>query len=178
MYMSPMGLVIGMVMLFVILLLPFMLRDVIKDRKKKPDIDDKKQPDKQISYVNIVAIFAIIIIGTFFYFFSSKNISPIELLGSNDMSELVRSSEHKLQSQTQITMQGIQDKVANDAVNKYNIVQSSVDLSTQQGAVALCVQAGMVSAAMLQASNQTLYKKWKDTENKDCKWSEYLATHQ
>ena len=54
-------------------------------------------------------------------------------------------------------------KVANDAVSQYNIVKRQGDK------ISLCVSAGFVSAAFLQAQNEPGYQAWKETENRDCR---------
>jgi hypothetical protein len=59
-------------------------------------------------------------------------------------------------------MQEIADKVASDAVDQYRITAKS------GGPMDRCVQAGMVSAAFLQAKNDTQYSTWKKIERKDC----------
>lgn len=56
----------------------------------------------------------------------------------------------------------IEDQVAMDSVRQYNLAQQSGDR------ISICVQAGMVSAAYLQAEDQTNYLKWKDVEKADC----------
>lgn len=57
----------------------------------------------------------------------------------------------------------IQDKVANDAVDQYNI-------SKRQGdKMQACIQAGLVSAAYLQSKNEPKYNEWKAVEKADCK---------
>lgn len=57
----------------------------------------------------------------------------------------------------------IEDKVAEDAVSQYNIAKREGD-KTQ-----ICVQAGLVSAAFLQAEDETNYKLWKKIQYTDCK---------
>jgi len=59
-------------------------------------------------------------------------------------------------------MQDIADKVANDAVDQYKIAARSGSSMDR------CVQAGMVTAAFLQAKNETQYSSWKRVEHKDC----------
>ena len=59
-------------------------------------------------------------------------------------------------------MQGIQDKVADDAVEQYRMVEKS------GSAIDKCVQAGMVSAAYLQAKNDAEYSSWKSIEKLNC----------
>lgn len=63
-------------------------------------------------------------------------------------------------SDTSIT--SIENKVAEDAVTQYNIAKSQGDK------MQICVQAGIVSAAYLQAKDQENYNKWKTTEKADC----------
>jgi len=57
---------------------------------------------------------------------------------------------------------GIENKVANDAVQEYEIAKNQGD-KTQ-----ICVQAGLVSAAYLQAKDESNYQKWKTIEKQDC----------
>jgi hypothetical protein len=60
------------------------------------------------------------------------------------------------------TMADIEHKVANDAVAQYGIAKRQGD------AMQVCVQAGMVSAAWLQAKDETQYGQWKAVEKADC----------
>ncbi|PKA10000.1 hypothetical protein [Leptospira harrisiae] len=60
-------------------------------------------------------------------------------------------------------MADIENKVAEDSVEQYNIAKRQGDK------IQICVQAGMVSAAYLQAKNETKYSEWKSIESKDCK---------
>ena len=67
-----------------------------------------------------------------------------------------------LQSETNRTMQGITDKVADDAVKQYNIAAAQGDQMQK------CVQAGFVAAAFLQAKNDVQYNVWKSTQSSEC----------
>jgi len=60
-------------------------------------------------------------------------------------------------------MNNIYNTVAQDAVAQYNIAKNQGD------PIQICVQAGMVSAAYLQAKDQSNYQRWKATEAADCK---------
>lgn len=59
-------------------------------------------------------------------------------------------------------MRGITTKVAADAVDQYNIAAREGDR------MQICVQAGMVSAAYLQAQDEANYRAWKKTEKSAC----------
>ena len=60
------------------------------------------------------------------------------------------------------TEQQIYDTVANDAVEQYQI-------ATRQGdKMQICVQAGFVSAAYLQAKDEANYNEWKKIEKVRC----------
>lgn len=60
-------------------------------------------------------------------------------------------------------MQGIHGKVAEDAVKQY-------DMASRNGSsIDACVHAGLVSAAYLQAEDESGYKKWKSIEQSDCR---------
>lgn len=58
--------------------------------------------------------------------------------------------------------ENIEKQVATDSVEQYNIAKNQGDL------MMICVQAGFVSAAYLQAKDDTNYNKWKDIEKVDC----------
>jgi hypothetical protein len=64
---------------------------------------------------------------------------------------------------TATTMDNIYGKVSSDAVSQYGIAKRNGN------AMDACVQAGMVSAAFLQAKDEASYAKWKATEKEDCK---------
>jgi hypothetical protein len=57
----------------------------------------------------------------------------------------------------------IENQVAADSVTQYGIAKRGGN------AMDACVQAGMVSAAFLQAKDEDNYKQWKKTEAADCK---------
>ncbi|MAQ92642.1 MAG: hypothetical protein CMM84_03800 [Rhodothermaceae bacterium] len=59
-------------------------------------------------------------------------------------------------------MDQIEDQVAADAVNQYDIAKRNGD------PMDICVQAGLVAAAFLQAENESAYAEWKDVERADC----------
>jgi len=59
-------------------------------------------------------------------------------------------------------MQSIEKQVARDSVEEYCIALRQGDK------IQICVQAGMVSAAFLQAHDKINYQKWKGTEELDC----------
>jgi hypothetical protein len=57
----------------------------------------------------------------------------------------------------------VEDQVASDAVSQYNIAKQQGD------SMQICIQASLVSAAYLQAKDETNYQTWKKTEAEDCK---------
>ncbi len=65
-------------------------------------------------------------------------------------------------SQVASDMSKIEAEVAVDAVNQYNIAKRQGD------PIQICVQAGLVSAAYLQAKDEVNYQAWKRIESKDC----------
>jgi len=67
-----------------------------------------------------------------------------------------------LEKQAAHNMAKIENQVAADSVNQYNIAKHQGD------AIQICVQAGMVSAAYLQAKDEVNYQKWKQVEAADC----------
>lgn len=68
-----------------------------------------------------------------------------------------------LEKQAASDMQKIENQVAVDAVKQYDIAKRQGDK------IQACVQAGMVSAAYLQAKDESNYQKWKDIEKDDCR---------
>jgi hypothetical protein len=60
-------------------------------------------------------------------------------------------------------MQKITNQVATDAVKQYQIAKRQGD------PIQICVQAGFVSAAYLQAKDESNYLQWKNTEADDCR---------
>lgn len=57
----------------------------------------------------------------------------------------------------------IHAKVADDAVEQYDIAKKQGDK------VQICAQAGIVSAAYMQAKDEPKYNEWKAVEKADCK---------
>ena len=57
---------------------------------------------------------------------------------------------------------GLEGKVADDAVKEYEIAKRN---GTKMD---VCVQAGLVTAAYLQAKDEDKYREWKATEKADC----------
>lgn len=67
-----------------------------------------------------------------------------------------------LEQQVDRNMDDIYKKVSSDAVAQYNITKKNGNRMDQ------CVHAGVVAGAFLQAKDEANYKRWKDTEAKDC----------
>jgi hypothetical protein len=68
-----------------------------------------------------------------------------------------------LEKQTAKDMKAIEAQVAADAVQQYYI-------AAQQGdPIQVCVQAGFVVAAYLQAKDVGNYEQWKRNEERDCR---------
>ena len=57
---------------------------------------------------------------------------------------------------------GLHKVVANDLAAQYNIARRSGNVMD------MCVHAGIVAAANLQAKNESGYAEWKSTERSDC----------
>lgn len=60
------------------------------------------------------------------------------------------------------TMRGIYDQVSKDAVEQYGIAKR------QGSPIDICVHAGLVSAAYIQAKDEANYRAWKAKELEDC----------
>ena len=59
-------------------------------------------------------------------------------------------------------LQRIENKVAADAVNQYNIAKRNGN------AMDVCVQVGLVTASYLQANDESNYAHWKNIQTHDC----------
>jgi hypothetical protein len=57
---------------------------------------------------------------------------------------------------------GIEEGVANDVIDQYNLVAETGDY------MQMCVRAGLVAEAYLQAKNQTEYLNWTEIKKNDC----------
>lgn len=68
-----------------------------------------------------------------------------------------------LEKQTANEMKKIENQVAADAVHQYEIAKR------EGNAIQVCVQAGFVSAAYLQAKDESNYQQWKKIEGEDCR---------
>lgn len=81
----------------------------------------------------------------------------------NPSSETTSSSSVKTTSSHSNPFAIIENKVADDAVDQYNIVKRQGDK------MQICVQAGVVSFAYLQAKDENNYRRWKSIEKTDCR---------
>ncbi|MGA7949496.1 MAG: hypothetical protein WCA45_04955 [Thiobacillaceae bacterium] len=81
----------------------------------------------------------------------------------NGQAKNLTSSMPDTQTASQKYMQTIANQVADDAVEQY-------DMAKRNGAtlVDMCVHAGFVSAAYLQAKDESNYRVWKSMEKADC----------
>ena len=61
------------------------------------------------------------------------------------------------------SLQKIKNQVAGDSVQQCEIAER------QGNPIQMCVQAGLVSAAYLQAKDETNYQLWKTNEGNDCR---------
>jgi hypothetical protein len=67
-----------------------------------------------------------------------------------------------LEQDARYQMKSIEDQVAADAVTKYGIAKRN------GSPMDICVQAGFVTAAYLEAKDEPHYAEWKATEKTDC----------
>lgn len=81
------------------------------------------------------------------------------LLGVGAYFTIGREAQNKLVA---VEMADVETKVATDSVAQYEIAKCQGD------PMQVCVQAGFVSAAWLQAKNEPQYNSWKATEKADC----------
>lgn len=76
----------------------------------------------------------------------------------------IAEQQEQITADAQKMMEGIELQVAVDAENQYGIVARNGG-----SAIDRCVQAGMVTAAWLQANNDGKYEDWKKIETRDCR---------
>jgi len=58
---------------------------------------------------------------------------------------------------------GIQGSVASDFEEQYEVAKRGGD------SIQMCVHAGIVAAAYLQAKDEQSYRRWQETERTDCR---------
>lgn len=102
-----------------------------------------EQPEKKGSGANTIGsvLGLILILGAVWYFWIGGGIEV----------------------QTEKQLDNIHNQVASDAVEQYQIAKRNGN------AIDICVHAGLVSAAYIQAKDEANYSKWKDIEEEDCK---------
>jgi len=76
----------------------------------------------------------------------------------------VEKQTERLERQAERNMQNITNKVAADAEHQYSIVTKSGGTP-----IDICVHAGFVAAAYLQAKDESNYSKWKRIQGDDCR---------
>ncbi len=67
-----------------------------------------------------------------------------------------------LENATNQKMDTIKQQVASDSVDQYNIAKRNGNK------VDMCVHAGLVAAAYMQAKDEANYNQWRQTETTDC----------
>ena len=75
---------------------------------------------------------------------------------------IVGCSKKTVKDEIEEEMNSIYEQVAIDELRKFRIVLKTKDR------IAICVQAGMVSAALLQAGKESEYLEWKKKEKELC----------
>lgn len=76
---------------------------------------------------------------------------------------IIYANKHDIKIFSTPSMQDIHNQVAQDAVKQFGIASQSGN------AMDVCVQAGLVKAAYLQAQNAKEYASWVDVEKNSCK---------
>jgi hypothetical protein len=109
-------------------------------------------PAKQSVTRSQVLVVVLALLGGVYYFTA----------GRERQEKAVAANMADIQHRATVTMANIENKVATDAVAQYEIAKRQGD------PMQTCVQAGMVSAAFLQAKNEPQYDVWKATEKADC----------
>lgn len=138
----------------------------------------EKKPMINRMLLNVVS--GVLIISGFMVIYSAMNESREKYLQENP-EEAVRIQKEQVEAEsarqigkaaaaaeakknpTRYGMDKIYYQVVQDTVDQYNIAKNQGD------AMQICVQAGLVSAAYLQAKNQEKYNEWKAIEKADCR---------
>ena len=79
------------------------------------------------------------------------------------LANLMRETQQQQVTSTDDMMKDITNKVATDAVEQFRIAER------QGNKMQICVQAGLVAAAYLQAKAEGPYQTWKATEERLCR---------
>jgi predicted nucleic acid-binding Zn-ribbon protein len=112
---------------------------VIEGERAQPAIAETVNPKNQtVNVVRALVALLFAIIGAWYLFGGG-----LEKEAANNMSR-------------------IENQVAEDAVKQYQIA------SRNGTAMDICVQAGLVTAAFLQAKDEANYHRWKSIEENDC----------
>ena len=109
--------------------------------KKAKECPKCGHPNKKANHLSIGQVFGYLFLGGILLWFFAG--------GAFDKS-------------VQDSVQKIENQVAKDSVNQYHIAKNQGD------PMQVCVQAGLVSAAYLQAEDTQNYNKWKAIEKSDC----------
>lgn len=113
-------------------------------------MSDEQKPQQQVT--GLQALVTIGVVGGLIWFFVGGG---LERQTAKEMS--------RVNAQAAIEMNRIEAQVAQDAVKQYEIAKRNGT------AMDRCVQAGMVTAAFLQANDEANYSAWKRTEEADCR---------
>lgn len=81
---------------------------------------------------------------------------------ANKTREVASTRNEELRSAAEAATNRLAQKVAEDAVREYNIV------GRHGSKIDICVHAGVVASAYLQAKDEEQYRNWKAIEKKDC----------
>ena len=134
-----------------------------KDCKAEISTEAKKcphcgRPNKSpITGARVVIVLLAVLLGALYW--QAKRVDDKAAAESAEFADRLRS----LREAGTEPMKDIHDSVASDAVAQYRIAKQQGD------PVQVCVQAGLVAAAFLQAKDSTSYNDWKSIESKDCR---------
>jgi hypothetical protein len=129
--------------------------DISTEAKKCPQCGRPNKP--LISGVSIfIVLLAALFVGLWL------RLSYVEDLAAKEVADHA-SSIRRLQEAGVDVMQETYDSVSSDAVAQYRIAKQQGD------PIQVCVQAGLVSAAYLQAKKTVEYNKWKAIEKSACR---------
>lgn len=119
---------------------------------KSPSCPNCGHPNKKAKYLSAgqMIVYTAIAIGIF-WFLNTGNFMIFFPQNTKNIERQVAEDIHKIEKQ-----------VASDTVAQYEIAKR------EGSKIQICVQAGFVSAAFLQAKDEQNYQKWKRIEKEDC----------
>ena len=129
----------------------FCNRDLeVSEEKNAASVAKVPSQQTQVNPGAAIVIILVVVIGVWMW-------------AAKDPSAARRGVSGYVERQAQKEMVRIENQVAEDSVREYEIAKRHGD------SIEICVHAGLVTAAYLQAEDEANYIKWKQIQRADCK---------